>query len=54
MIGGYFCTCTSGYTGPNCNVINQPCPVCQNEATECHNGQCVCLPGYVGPDCGKG
>lgn len=54
LIGGYQCLCLDGFHGHDCNDLDQICPVCQNGATECYNGNCVCLPGFVGPDCGKG
>lgn len=54
LIGGYYCTCSDGYTGTDCADLDIPCPSCQNGAIECFNGECVCLPGFIGPDCGKG
>ncbi|KAI5706104.1 hypothetical protein M8J75_004855 [Diaphorina citri] len=52
----YLCTCPEGFSGVNCEVVDNPCMM-----GPCGNGgqcketagqfQCVCAPGWTGPTC---
>ena len=59
-LGGYTCTCVTGYTGTNCQyplpcILNSPC---LNGATCTNNNlggyTCTCATGYSGVNCQYG
>ncbi|XP_066997092.2 protein jagged-1b [Anabrus simplex] len=52
----YMCTCPEGFSGLNCNVVDNPCATapCGNSGTcQVVNGQyhCTCAPGWTGKTC---
>ncbi|XP_049960051.1 protein jagged-1b [Schistocerca serialis cubense] len=53
----YRCTCPEGFSGLNCEVVDNPCATepCANGGTcqESASGQvnCTCAPGWTGPTC---
>ncbi|KAK6638759.1 hypothetical protein RUM43_007027 [Polyplax serrata] len=54
----YLCTCSEGFSGANCEIVENPCATspCENGGT-CQelgsNGQfsCTCAPGWTGQTC---
>ncbi|KAF4517443.1 hypothetical protein B566_EDAN005052, partial [Ephemera danica] len=52
----YLCTCPEGFSGANCEVVDNPCATapCHNHG-RCQERQggfdCQCPPGWEGPTC---
>ncbi|KAK2139083.1 hypothetical protein LSH36_2045g00004 [Paralvinella palmiformis] len=55
---GHSCTCTSGFTGTNCETVLRNCDSspCQNGGTcvpDANGYRCICKPGFGGAICDK-